>query len=59
MFPSSFHLSSPSIDQFQHNPIREDKNNQIRTTLFKYTAIDDMSAEILASVCQWRAPAET
>jgi len=32
MFPSSFHIRSPSIYQFQQNPVREDKKNQIRTT---------------------------
>jgi hypothetical protein len=70
MFPSSFHVSLPSIDQFKHNPIREDKknkggqkkNNQIRTSslpVCRWRAIDDTSVEIFAPVCRWTAQAET
>jgi hypothetical protein len=45
MFPSSFHISLLSIDQFKHNPIREEKNKRIRRSSLP--------------VRRWRAQAET
>ena len=43
MFPSSFHIKSPSIYQFEQNPLKMDKKIKLEQHA---TTRDDMSAEI-------------